>query len=478
MYDRLHDELLKSLEPHHQTHLLAFWSELTNDQRDVLAAQIRQIDFSQIARLCGDADDQTDWQALASSAQPPDAFRLDRPGNRFSSDDAREAAEGLLQAGKVGVVLVAGGQGTRLGFDHPKGMYRIGPVSDRTLFEMHVGQLRALAARYGAPIPLYLMTSPATHDETVRYFAEHDNFSLSSDELKIFCQGTMPAVDDAGRLLLADKHEVFLSPDGHGGMLAAFESQGCLDHAETRGIEQLFYFQVDNPLVKVCDPALVGYHVLSHSDMSTLVVAKSDPLDKVGNVVSVDGRLMVIEYSDLPEAPAKRTDPEGNLVLWAGSIAVHVLRVGFLREAARSDASLPFHRARKKVPFVDGNGTHIEPDTPNATKFERFIFDLMPAARNAIVVEGDEREVFAPLKNASGAPKDTPESTRQAIVERAKRWLEQAGCTVQGDVAVEICPALALDAEELKSRIPTPFAVREAAFITREWAESMGTSRA
>jgi UDP-N-acetylglucosamine/UDP-N-acetylgalactosamine diphosphorylase len=378
------------------------------------------------------------------------------------------AAESLLAAGKLGAVLVAGGQGTRLGFDHPKGMYRVGPVSHRSLFEMHVDQLRAVARRFGTRIPLYLMTSPATHAETVAYFDEHQNFGLDPDDLWIFCQGTMPAVDNRGRVLMSAKDEIFLSPDGHGGMLAAFDRQGCLEHARQRGLEQLFYFQVDNPLVKLCDRELVGFHLLSESEMSTLVVAKSAPLDKVGNVVSVDGRLMVIEYSDLPEQHANRRDDHGQLMLWAGSIAVHVLGVDFLKRAASSEASLPFHRARKKVPHLDATGKLVEPASPNATKFERFIFDLMPMAQNAIVVEGDEREVFAPLKNASGAEKDTPETTRRAIIVRANRWLERAGCKVDEGVAVEISPLLALDPDELQARVPTTLRVERDTYLTPE----------
>jgi UDP-N-acetylglucosamine/UDP-N-acetylgalactosamine diphosphorylase len=251
-------------------------------------------------------------------------------------------------------------------------------------------------------------------------------------------------------------------------MLAAFDRQGCLEHARQRGLEQLFYFQVDNPLVKLCDRELVGFHLLSESEMSTLVVAKSAPLDKVGNVVSVDGRLMVIEYSDLPEQHANRRDDHGQLMLWAGSIAVHVLGVDFLKRAASSEASLPFHRARKKVPHLDATGKLVEPASPNATKFERFIFDLMPMAQNAIVVEGDEREVFAPLKNASGAEKDTPETTRRAIIVRANRWLERAGCKVDEGVAVEISPLLALDPDELQARVPTTLRVERDTYLTPE----------
>lgn len=258
-----------------------------------------------------------------------------------------------LAAGQVGVILVAGGQGTRLGFDHPKGMFRIGPVSGRTLFQIHVEKLLATVGRFGVRIPLYLMTSPATHDETVKYLNANDRFGLPVEDLHVFCQGTMPAVDAAtGRVLLEAVDRLALSPNGHGGMLAAFATSGAMADAQRRGISQLFYFQVDNPLVEIAGPEYIGYHVLSDSEMTTQVIAKRDPLEKVGNVVSADGRSLVIEYSDLPDDIARLTNADGSLKIWAGSIAVHVFDLAFLRRMAgqldSQSGEFPFHIANKK----------------------------------------------------------------------------------------------------------------------------------
>jgi UDP-N-acetylglucosamine/UDP-N-acetylgalactosamine diphosphorylase len=333
-------------------------------------------------------------------------------------------------------------------------MYKIGPVSDRSLFQIHVERILAIAARHKVSVPLYLMTSPATHDETLEYFLKHDNFGLPECDLHVFCQGTMPAVDaETGQLLLAGKDEIFAGPDGHGGMLRAFAKSGCLDDATNRGVKQLFYFQVDNPLASICDQRLIGFHLLNKSEMTTQVVAKTDPLEKVGNVVVIDDRMMVIEYSDLPEVSARQVDADGNLKLWAGSIAVHVFDVEFLEAMSENASSLPFHRAVKVVPYVDTTGKLTQPITPNAVKFERFIFDLMPSAQNAIVVEADVERVFAPLKNASGAVSDTPETTRAAIVRESQRMLEQAGAMVLDNVLVEVSPLFALDIDEMKSQI-------------------------
>ncbi len=187
--------------------------------------------------------------------------------------------------------------------------------------------------------------------------------------------------------------------------------------------------------------------------MTTQVIAKQHPQEKVGNVVVVDDQMIVIEYSDLPDDQAGRRQQDGSLLFWAGSIAVHVFDVAFLRRIAASHSGLPFHRARKKVPYIDADGALVDPDQPNAIKFERFIFDLMPEAKNAIVVETEELETFAPLKNASGAEKDTPETTRAAISRKHARWLAAAGAKVNAGITVEINPLFALDVEELREKL-------------------------
>jgi len=448
------NELRSRLAPYGQQHLLDFWDELDEAARRRLAEQIRGIDFALIRRLYERRDDVADYRKLAELAGPPPGIRLDDAACRFSPDDARRRGEAALRAGRVGAILVAGGQGTRLGFEHPKGTFPIGPVSGNSLFQIHVEKILARAGRFGASLPLYLMTSPATHEETVAFFAEHDRFGLAQDDLRVFCQGTMPAVDAAtGRVLLAEKGSLALSPDGHGGALAALAGSGALDDIERRGVRHLFYFQVDNPLVDVGAPEMIGYHLLFGSEMTTQVIAKREPLERVGNVVEVGGRLRVIEYSDLPDDVAHRRNPDGSLRIWAGSIGVHVFEASFLRRMAAVADGLPFHVARKRVSYVDSSGERVKPSQPNAVKFERFIFDLMPSAEGAAVVEIDPAEGFSPLKNAPGASFDTPEAVRAAMAAQHRRWLRAGGAHVADDVPVEICPLWALDAEDVAEKI-------------------------
>ena len=459
-------ELLDALKPFGQEHLLAFWEELSPAQQEKLAEQVRDIDFQQLAKLYDNRDKAENVEALVEQASPPPAFRLDKSANRFSVEEAKARAAEALAEGKIGVILVAGGQGTRLGFEHPKGMYQIGPVSNATLFQIHIEKIRALAKQYGRPVPLYVMTSPATHAETVEFFEQNDRFGLPVEDLIVFCQGTMPAVDMAsGKVLLADKDQLALSPDGHGGMLAALKKSGALANALDRGVEQLFYFQVDNPLVDIGGEEFLGYHLLSDSELSTQVVAKQNPLDRVGNVVQVDGRLHIIEYSDLPDAAAELRAEDGSLEIWAGSIAAHAMDVAFLARMADSSDGLPFHIARKKVAYVDNTGESIKPEDPNAIKFERFIFDLLPSAERAIVVEIDPKEGFAPLKNASGAASDTPEFVREYLIALHTKWLASAGVEVADGVPVEISPLFARTPEQLAGKVEAGSKVTEPTYF-------------
>ena len=223
-----------------QEHVLKFVDELTEAERTELESQLCEVNFEELQQLAGKETKAVDWAALSAKAEPPPAVKLDTPHSDFPAERAREVGEAAIRAGKVGMILVAGGQGTRLGFDKPKGMFPIGPVSGRTLFQVHCDRLLAVMKRYGVSIPLYVMTSPATDSVTKEYFEANERCGLSEEQLQVFCQGTMPAVDQAtGKLLLASKNSLALSPDGHGGLVAALDKSGCLASAKANGIEYL-----------------------------------------------------------------------------------------------------------------------------------------------------------------------------------------------------------------------------------------------
>jgi UDP-N-acetylglucosamine/UDP-N-acetylgalactosamine diphosphorylase len=435
-----------------QEHVLAWWDRLSTPERTGLVEQLRAIDLQQLARLY-DSRDKTCRLPSDDEIQPIRVRRL-RPDDL----NTRRRGEQSLRNGEVAVLVVAGGQGSRLGFDQPKGMFPIGPVTNKSLFQIHAEKVLALSRRFHVVIPFLVMTSSATHAETVQFFSENNLFGLPSSEVYFFGQGTMPALDmSSGKLLMQSPSRLFTSPNGHGGTLTALADSGLLDRLRDRGVRQIFYFQVDNPLVKVADPLFLGHHVAINAEASSKVVRKESPTDKLGNMVLVNGRCTIIEYSDLPEKLAQMRDRVGNLRFASGSPAIHIFSVDFLRRVTRGDSRIPFHTARKKVPYIDANGQLVQPSQENALKFELFVFDVLPLADRWSVVETQRREEFVPLKNANGP--DSPVAVRQAISDVAGDWLEKAGVRVprtpDGALAVpiEISPSYALDAEELASKV-------------------------
>jgi UDP-N-acetylglucosamine/UDP-N-acetylgalactosamine diphosphorylase len=458
--------LRRHLDSHGQSQLLAHWEALSEPERDALAAQIATIDLSELGRLIRTRGEIENPSTYVDRARPPQAIRLREREIAPNLNEITKLGENALRRGEVVVILVAGGQGTRLGTKSPKGMYSIGPVSAASLFQILLEKVLATGRRYGRSLPLFVMTSRATHEATEAYFAEHGYFGLDPNDVTLFEQANMPAVDaKTGKVLLADRAQLQLSPDGHGGMLAALVRRGCLREIEQRGYRYLFYMQVDNPLVEVADPLFLGYHISRESEMSTQVVAKERPEDKLGVVAQIDGRARMIEYSDLPAELAERRAPDGSLEFWAGSIAVHAFNVEFLSRAAAHAESLPFHVARKKVEWLNDGGRLMQPNRPNALKFERFIFDLMPIARNPLVYEVDRRRAFAPLKNESGAAADTPEFVRERLVELHREWLRRAGAQMDQGAVVEISPLFALDAAETARKIGAGTSISDGTYL-------------
>ena len=456
-------DLVKQLNEAGQTEMAQYLTVCDDTIAAKLASQLEAIDLTELSELA--SDDQEEAKRDYTKLTPPKAVRL-KDQDAAKLGEAREVGEKLLSEGKVASLLVAGGQGSRLGFEHPKGMFPIGPVSGKTLFQIHLEKIVARSKRYGKAIPLYLMTSPATHDETIEFLDKHDRFGLPKEDLHVFCQGTMPAIDlETKQLLLAEPDQLALSPDGHGGMLAALKKSGCLADMENRGIEQIYYFQVDNPLADVCEPEFLGLHHLAESEMSTQVVAKQQPEEKLGILAQLDGQLQLVEYSELPAEQAAERIDDGTLKHWAGNIAVHGVKVAFLQRMADQAGSLPWHKAIKKIPFVSPAGSIVTPESPNGIKFERFIFDLLPQANNPMVVEVDPALRFAPVKNADGAPSDTPQSAKAALCAMHRSWLVECGVNCDENRTVEIGPLVALDATELKKKLEENPKLAEAELI-------------
>ena len=460
----LPSKLSDQLNLYEQQSVLKYWHELNDSQRQGLAEQLQNIDFELIHSLWSKFTQGTKDQRDLSGIDAPASIRLSDHSSP-SYDDANASGEQLLREGRVGAIIVAGGQGSRLGFHHPKGLFPIGPLSERTLFQFITDKLAGLEKKYATQIPLFVMTSPAVHEETISFFQAHKFFGRQN-RMHVFCQPTMPALDaETGKILLQATDRIFVSPNGHGGMLEAMHVAGILDLCATQGIDTLFYGQIDNPLSPTCSPALLGYHALSGSQVTLQTIAKQSPSDKTGNIVSLNGRTQIIEYSEIPIRTAEQKDGHGNLRLWAANIAVHVFQTTFLKQIIQSNQGLPYHIAHKRVPCLGEDGKPLNPTEPNAIKLERFIFDLLPIADNTLTVEALREDVFAPVKNAPTEDFSTPDTSRRGICNLYRRWLKEAGCQVAEGIQVEIHPDYAVDLAQLKQRDDLPLKIDQDTYL-------------
>jgi UDP-N-acetylglucosamine/UDP-N-acetylgalactosamine diphosphorylase len=309
------------------------------------------------------------------------------------------------------------------------------------------------------------MTSPANDASTRAFFAEHDFFGLDPDDVFFFAQDMLPALDEEGRILFAAEDELFLAPNGHGGCLLGLASSGALDDMRRRGLAQLSYFQVDNPLVRPADPLFLGLHAEAGAGMSSKVVEKRDEHEKVGVIGKIDGRFGCIEYSDLtPELRAAR-DPSGALRFRAGNIAVHALSVDFVEEVTRGGLELPWHLARKKMKVVERDGRVVE---TAGVKFETFVFDALARSPRSVVLEVLREEEFSPVKNASG--EDSPATCRRDLCRLFAGWVRAAGRPLpppdsEGIHPVEVDPLVAETQDEFLTRSPLEPDVRPAGHL-------------
>lgn len=452
----------KTLKSRRQGHLLRFWYELEPARQSALLDQLEQLDFDRLDKLIQSHVLTKPEEVLPVDMAPAPFYpQGPREDQQELYSRARQGGIDALKQGKVAALTVAGGQGTRLGFDGPKGAFCISPVKNKPLFQIFAESILASQRRYEQRITWYIMTSPTNDGQIRSFFEQNDYFGLASDCVRFFTQGTMPAFDHEGKLLLAGKGSLALSPNGHGGTLTALRDAGCLEQMQADGVEYLSYVQVDNPLVHTLDPLFIGLHIVTGSEISSKTLPKIDDLERVGNFCLSGGKIRVIEYSDLPEKLAHAHNPDGSRTFNTASIALHVISVDFVERLTGKDMSLPYHRADKKVACLDEEGLLVEPEEPNAVKLEMFIFDALPLAKEAIIFETDRAEEFSPVKNAVGS--DSPLTCRRDMIRRAARWMSLGGIEIprnpQGEPActLEISPLYALDAEQFvakKAQIP------------------------
>ena len=446
-----------------QEHLLAFYDQLTGRQKQQLLDGINGLDFSAVSHWIENYVRTNGDVGIPDHFEPAPFYPAvpSEPEQQEKYAQARQRGTDLISAGGVAAFVVAGGQATRLGFDGPKGDFPISPVRDKTLFGIFAETILAARKKYDTRIPWYIMTSPLNHAATVDIFESNDYFGLGKSDVSLFQQGTNPNFAADGKILLVDECTIASSPDGHGGSLKALYKSDALADMQKRGIEQISYCQIDNPLINIFDPLFIGLHALDGAEMSSKALVKAHPTERVGNFCLIDGKVAVIEYSDLPDEQARRRNPDGSLVFELGSIAIHIISTAFVEKLNAGGFALPIHRAVKKVPHIDAQGNPVFPTEPNGVKLETFVFDALPLAEKSVILQTIRSEEFAPVKNATGD--DSPEVACRMMIARAADWLEAAGVKVPRrpdgtpDCTLEIAPGFALhkqDVAEKADQIP------------------------
>ena len=382
-----------------QKYLSAF---VGKDIPERLEKQLEEMDWSNLDAI-------HNKEQKRGSFSPLGAMEL----SEIEANKDRYTAVGIdaIKHCKVGAILLAGGQGTRLGFDKAKGMYNIGETKELYIFEQLIANLKKVTSAADAWVPLYIMTSEKNDEQTREFFREHDFFGYNPDYVKFFVQEMVPAVDFDGNVLVEAEDSLAMSPNGNGGWFKSLIKAGYDADLKEKGVEWLNVFAVDNVLQQIADPVFVGATIESGCVSGAKVVRKVDPYERVGAMCLEDGKPSIVEYYELTPEMAEARDEKGTLLYGFGVILNYLFRVDKLLEIA--EKSLPLHVVEKKVPYIDENGVAVKPEIPNAYKFETLILDMVYMMDNCLSFEVDREKEFAPVKNATGT--DSVESARALL---------------------------------------------------------------
>jgi UDP-N-acetylglucosamine/UDP-N-acetylgalactosamine diphosphorylase len=445
--------LIQTFQQAGQGQVFSYFDELDAAGQAQLLAQAATIDLAEVDALVAEHVKGAHESAVNLDGLTPAPYTA-LPANGGDSAQwvaAFEAGSAAIAAGRVAAFTVAGGQGTRLGYDGPKGTYPVAPVSEKTLFQVFAEKIARSGERFGVTIPWFILTSEINNDATIAAFKDTDFFGLEPESVHFIVQGLVPAVDYEGKILLAEKSKIAMTPDGHGGSLRALVRSGAVAKMAEMGVDCVSYFQVDNPIIQCIDPAFIGFHVLGNSELSSKMVPKAYALEKVGHFCMQNDSALVVEYSDMPDAMQEETNEDGSIRFNGGSVAIHIFDREFIARAGSttSDLKLPFHRADKKIPYVGTDGAIVTPDAANGVKFEMFVFDALPLAKNPVIIEAAREDDFSPVKNAEGV--DSPKTCKKDQRRMFARWLKAAGEEIETDetglplLTFEICHLFAAD---------------------------------
>lgn len=442
-----------------QDHVFSFYDELTDDEKASFLEQLESFQperINEITHRALNPPAEDEGKAGGQLEPMPESGRASILDSKQDDLDAwYNQGLDLIAQNKVAVVLMAGGQGTRLGSSAPKGCYDIGLPSQKSLFQIQAERIRKIeqlaAQKSGAAapvVPWYVMTSGPTRGPTEEFFKEHNYFGLNPENVFIFEQGVLPCISNEGKILLQSKSKVAVAPDGNGGIYNALVVQGVIADMRKRGIEHIHAYCVDNCLVRVADPVFIGFSASKDVDIATKVVRKRNATESVGLIVLKNGRPGVVEYSEIDAVTAEAEDPDqpGVLKFRAANIVNHYYSFRFLESIPVWAHKLPHHVARKKIPTLDlVTGEEIKPTKPNGIKLEQFVFDVFPMLEldKFAMLEVRREDEFSPLKNARGTGEDDPDTSKRDIMAQGKRWVEAAGATVETetlDQGVEVSP--------------------------------------
>ena len=398
------------LEKYSQTQVLRYYDELDEGSKKKLLAQIESLDWT-LPSLLENKDEQNNRGRI----EPLGALTVAEIENRRA--EFEEVGIKALKEGKVGAVLLAGGQGTRLGHDGPKGTYRIGVERELYIFECLINNMMKVVERVGRFMHLYIMTSEINNDITVNFFKEHNYFGYDPDFVHFFMQEMAPAVSYEGKVLLEEKGRIAISPNGNGGWYRSLKLAGLVDHIKENGITHVSAFAVDNVLQQINDPAYVGASILYDVDCCAKVIRKAAPDEKIGVLCLEDGHPSIVEYYEITKEMEEAKDENGELVYTFGVILNYMFKIDFLERTAEN--GLTFHLVNKKVPYINENGEKIAPDAPNAIKFEQLILDMVHLTETCLPYEIVREKEFAPVKNPTGV--DSVESARELLIKNGTK---------------------------------------------------------
>lgn len=425
-----------NLKKYNQKHLMTHFEELSINEKEILSTQINNLDFELITKIYNNKDKKMDLSQ--NKVTPLIASRLNSTEHKKCFNIGLES----IKNGEVAVVLMAGGQGTRLGHIGPKGTYDIGLPSHKSLFALQCDRLIRLHQMTGQYIKWYIMTSEDNHQESIEHFEENSYFGYDKKYIHFFKQDRLPLVLENGKIAMKSKYEINLAANGNGGVFSSLESHGLLEEMSHNKVKWVFLYGVDNAIAKVADPAFIGFTIQSKKPIASKSVDKINPEEKVGVICYRNNHPDIVEYSELPDDLRYERDLNNELVYRNGNILSHIFSLEFLKDCAKKD--IIYHTAHKKVSAYD-NGKLNESEIPNGYKFELFLFDMFQFSDDMAVMSVNREEEFSPVKNKSGY--DSPETAKNIILNLHHKWLKVAG--FDASVGLEVNTKLSYDGEDL-----------------------------